>query len=316
MAKRKVNTENHVSGTVEGNVLQSGRVDAAYMAPVNAGIQNFSTTHLHGRRRSLSELGPVPLPWRLMILGVLIVELFALIVVPKSESVAGRATASPRVVAALPPEAHEVFNIKVLTDTTDVNFGIKTGGASSYLFPPGALAGLPAPYPPNGCYDWQQWALDNGGVPTGTSYVSFTVSAISDETVRVHGVKVHVERLVGELVGDVAACQQGSPPEMSYLRIDLDKAQATYRYSEDAADPDPPIRPFALEVTAARSDQVMVMADSGPCYCRWHLDLDVEVGGHYYPYRVDNGGEPFVAAPLHAPGYSYFAYSSTWISLN
>ena len=70
-----------------------------------------------------------------------------------------------------------------------------------------------------------------------------------------------------------------------------------------------------LELVAPdKAERVAVKAHSMECFCRWYLELRLEVDGTEYPYRVDNKGQPFVTAPQFGSytDYQYDTASRRW----
>lgn len=202
---------------------------------------------------------------------------------------------------AVPPTAEtetKPFDVTVLDDPTDALAPGWYGNSSGYLFPSGTVSSLPAPEPPDDCVDWSTWAMGKGGVRVNQTTLAFTVAALGEDAVRVHSVKLHVERKEGRASGDEIICFQGGPIPVSSLRIDLDQERATYEYPQDG-----PMagrsRPFGLQIAPGQAEQVEVKAISTECYCSWYLELMIEAKGVEYHYNVDDDGRPFVTAPLH-----------------
>jgi hypothetical protein len=144
--------------------------------------------------------------------------------------------------------------------------------------------------------------------------VAVTVAAI-DDAVRVHTGRLTVERLGSELSGDRPACPEGGgTPSQSFLLLDLDSSDVSYWYPPDelALSTEDFLtemengnvdyngfvkRPFALDIVPEKSERILISASSNECYCRWHLDLEIDVAGTRFTHQIDDRGEPFLIAP-------------------
>ncbi|MEV4350778.1 hypothetical protein AB0J83_40495 [Actinoplanes sp. NPDC049596] len=208
----------------------------------------------------------------------------------------------------------------VITVQAGAEVDTTNGGAPAAVVFPQGLPRAVEPQPAGQCEDWYSWGKTAGGVDYFHTFAAFTVSAVSS-AVRVHSARVKREPLKRRAAGEYPSCPIGQPPVTSYLSVDLDAGKVSYFYPAPAGAPIDGMtaggllaRPFALEVTAGKSDRVLVEGFTDQCFCSWWLELDVEVDGVRYTERVDDHGRPFVTAPKSGKyvGLSWSAERSRW----
>lgn len=208
------------------------------------------------------------------------------------------------------------FDIKVLTDPAKFEFGKyaksdaeSLNTVSNFYFPPGKL--FSSPKPPKGlsCSGWHAWAYRHGGMPVDWSNIALNISAIAGVTVQIIGAELNIKRLPPPQGGDIISCEQGDETSVSYLELDLNTGQATYRYKG--------VEPVALALTVSPSapERMYVRAEPNGCYCEWFLTFHILVNGKEYIHRIDNNGQPFKAAGGGLQGFkSWWIGDGEWIS--
>ncbi|GAA2674119.1 MULTISPECIES: hypothetical protein [Actinosynnema] len=198
---------------------------------------------------------------------------------------------------------------------------VGTPKVSDLVFPAGAVTGLPAP--PARCAAWHPFAREHGADRhAGVSAASVTLIA-GDRPLRVHGLTPVIERLDSAPAGEAIRCEGGTGGAIttSWLDLDLDSGTYEYRYPVEGAKrtdfPEGaglPGIPFALVIPPDGAERVEVSARSADCFCRWSLELDLEVDGRHYPTVVDAGGKPFETLPGRGftTEYRYDEATGTW----
>lgn len=242
--------------------------------------------------------------------GALVAVSLVVIVAVTAGLLMGKATATTDALPAAEADTRP-FDVTVFDEPVD---DISYGSAAGYLFPAGTVPAMPAPDLPRSCAMWSAWALDQGGVRVAQTSVTFTVAAVGDDAVRVLSARLHADQIDKVAAGDQITCAEGGPIPVSYLEIDLDRANMTYMYP-DAGSLSGASRPFALQIRPGEAEHVAVDAVTMECYCSWYLELLVEANGVTYPYRVDDDGTPFITAPMRGnyTKYQFDADTSRWV---
>lgn len=212
------------------------------------------------------------------------------------------------------PSAHtaRLFSIITYTDPDDMKppgskAVVPTSG--EFLFPRGKLTSLT---PPDGnVCSLYGWAHRHGAIDLGNSGAAAQITALTSATVQIVGLRMHVQPMArSKAKGDVMSCEQGNPPTVSVLSIDLDEQTATFDYAVNGQVQTD--APFLVNIEHNKPERIYVFATSHSCYCKWTLDLHIQVGAKEYWQRMDNNGEPFVTAPIDGTYRYYTWYRHSW----
>jgi hypothetical protein len=181
------------------------------------------------------------------------------------------------------------IHVFVETDPAIIWAGAPSWVGASYLV--ADTAGLRAP-PSNFCPDWYGWLRDRGAIPGGMTEAEITLTAGTDLTILLDGIRAKVVR-------------RGRPPDWINLRCAVAGADITPRHiSIDLDTFDPLTTSFVdesgglmktprLTLSRGEAEKFYVMAQAPADDVEWTAELLAIVNGKRRIFAIDDNGKPF-----------------------
>lgn len=160
---------------------------------------------------------------------------------------------------------------------------------ASYVLPDVAGLGVP---PSNLCTDWYAWLRGRGAVPGGMTEAEITLTAGTELTVVVDGVRAKVVR-------------RGQPPAWTHLICGVGGADITPRHLRIELDGfDTPTTSFVnqdgqsvrwprLSLSKGEAEKLYMVAKTRSYDVEWTAEVLAIVNGKRRIFTIDNNGKPF-----------------------
>lgn len=164
---------------------------------------------------------------------------------------------------------------------------------------------------------YRQLVESRSGVPIDFVNSNITLTGTRDQGVRVRDIRVVIDEIGPPLSGGILCDYEGGADEPTIAsRINLDAVRPTFEVSYDSSQTWQPLV-SSRSITLARKEQVTfnLSVRSERSFVRYHLALDLEVGGEPGTLVIDDFGQPFAITARAASaenGIDATAYRSAW----
>jgi hypothetical protein len=199
-----------------------------------------------------------------------------------------------------------LIHVYVETDPAIIWAGAPPWVGASYLVPDARGLGSP---PSNFCPDWYTWLRERGAVAGGMTEAEITLTAGTDLTIAIDGIRAKVVR-------------RGTPPSWVHLLCAVGGADITPRHIRIELDTfDPPTTSFIdeegqpakwprLSLTKGELEKLHVMAEARAEDVEWTAELLTIVNGKRRNFTIDDKGKPFrTCATEGLPTYGWYGVS-------
>jgi hypothetical protein len=148
--------------------------------------------------------------------------------------------------------------------------------------------------PPGPCFDWWKWARSRGGMDARDTEVRVTLTATTDSTVVIDGLRPQVVRREPPPSWPVVLCAAAGGADLTYrgVHVDLDgfATPTTHFVAQDGTTTQ---RAPVISVHAGEAEMFHITARAEHEHVEWVAELLLIVDGKRKTYRIDDDGQPF-----------------------
>lgn len=162
----------------------------------------------------------------------------------------------------------------------------------------------PATGPGAGCKTFRPWALANGAVDAGATYLQVVLQGRSPGQLLISDARAVVVTREAPARGIGISCPSAGVAEFRPLTINLDTPDRRAHYQST--------RPFGFTLAQGETETFLIRATASAGIYRWHLEISVISGQVSRTIRIDDHGRDFRTGPsVHGPTWVW-NYQDAW----